>query len=113
MRQNTHQELNSQQFKMRLLAEGHMQRSRIDYFEIIAPVYSAKAITTILSISASEDYEPRSYDLEAAYLQALIDTPTFVKLPALHPTHPNATVQLNKNPYGLAVSGPNCNREIH
>ena len=107
-RQNTHQEPNSTKptgkvvstkwafritrtndgslkFKMRLVAKGYMQRRGVDYFETFAPVCSAKAITTILSIAASEDYELRSYDVGAAYLEAPI----------------------------LAVSGLNWNREIH
>ena len=52
-------------------------------------------------------------DNSAAYLEAPIDTITFVRLPDSHPTQPNDVVQLKKSLYGLASSGLNWNRTIH
>ena len=104
---------NTVKFKMRLVAKGFMQRPGIDFTDTFSPVCSAKSINTILSISASEDYELRSYDVGAAYLEAPIDTTTFIRLPASHPTLPNAIVQLRKSLYGLASSGLNWNKTIH
>ena len=72
-----------------------MQRKGIDYFDTFAPVCSSKSITTIRSVAASEDWDLRSYDVCAAYLEALIDTSIFISLP---PSHPNCVVQLNKPP---------------
>ena len=68
---------------MRLVTKGCMQRRGVDYFETFTPVCSAKA--TVLSIASSEDYELRSYDVGAAYLEAPMDAPTFHKLPPPHP----------------------------
>ena len=71
---------------MRLVAKGFMQRPGIDFTDTFIPVCSAKGINTILSISATEDYELRFYDVGAAYLEAPIDTTTFVRLPATQPS---------------------------
>ena len=83
---------NAVKFKMRLVAKGFMQRPGINFTDTFSPVCSAKWINTILSISATGDYELRSYDVRAAYIEAPIDTTTFVRLPDSHPTHPHAIV---------------------
>ena len=101
---------NSFKFKIRLVEKGYMQRPGVKFTESISSVCSTKAITTLLSISASEDIEFRTYDVGAAYLEAHIDTITLIKLPPSHPTLPNAIVQLKKSLYGLASSGLNWNK---
>ncbi len=68
-------------FKCRLIALGYRQKQGIDYNEIYSPVCKLKSILVVLSIAVQYGFKVVTLDFTSAFMNAEIDTETFISLP--------------------------------
>ena len=54
--------------KLRLVAQGFLQESEIDYEEIYSPVINTTAFRYLISLAVSQNLEMRLMDVVTAYL---------------------------------------------
>lgn len=98
-------------FKIRLVAQGFTEKYGVDYFETFAPTIATRSLHLLLHIAASEDRELRHIDVAGAYLESLVDTELYMRLPLDYTggTH-HVVVRLIKSIYGLKQSGELWNK---
>jgi hypothetical protein len=54
--------------KARLVAKGYVQRTRIDFEEVYAPVARLESVRLLLVVAAQEGWEVHHMDVESAFL---------------------------------------------
>jgi hypothetical protein len=88
-------------YKARLVVRGFSQVEGEDYDETFAPVAKFSSIRTLLTLSASLDWEIDQMDVETAFLLAPLKDEIYLKLPEGLGNHSGKIVKLNKSLYGL------------
>jgi hypothetical protein len=86
-------------FKARLVAKGYLEKYGLDYDEVYAPVAKYTSIRLQLAIAAEKEFKVFQDDVKAAYLNAPLDQPKWIRLPD------GKVVFLKKALYGLKESG--------
>jgi hypothetical protein len=98
--------LNNQKiFKARLVAGGYNQIYGINYFDISSPTLNIDIIRLLICYALNNDYQIHSLDINAAYLNAEIDTEVFINSPIGYKIGNNFILKLKKGLYGLKQSG--------
>ena len=95
---------NTCRYKVRLVACGYSQKYGIDYDDTFAPTAKFKSLTTVLSIAATNKWYMTGIDVENAFVEADIDRPIYMNLPAdayRNPDKSLLTVELKRSLYGL------------
>ena len=67
--------------KTRLVAKGYSQVEGVDYFETFAPTASTKSNRLIAAMACKLYLDLRHLDVDQAFIQAELDTKTFLRLP--------------------------------
>lgn len=97
-------------YKARLCAQGFSQIEGVDYHETYAPTGRLTTLRTMLSISATEDFEIQQMDAVGAFLNGIPDEVLYIRPPkgySCKTIGKNIVLQLNKSLYGLKQS-PRC-----
>ena len=68
-------------YKVRLVAQGFLQREGIDYNEIFAPVVDSTSISLLLAISNQEDWELEQMDVVTAFLHGRLEEEVYMTIP--------------------------------
>ena len=90
--------------KARLVAEGYSQVEEVDYFEPFAPTASTTSNRLIAAIACKIDWDLRHLGVDQAFIQAELDTETFLGLPPGCGEMSDKVILLNKALYGLKQS---------
>jgi hypothetical protein len=88
-------------YKSRLVALGCRQVEGIDFHETFAPVAKFTSIRTLLSLTASNDWELDQMDVKTAFLNGDLHEEVYITPPTSHRTNPDTVWKLNKSLYGL------------
>ena len=96
-------------FKARLVVQGHVQESGIDYGRSYAPVCRIGRIRTLLDIACEHGWPVWQMDVVVAFLQSFIDKDVFVEPAPGHDPRDSKTgevmvYKLQRSLYGLAQS---------
>ena len=68
-------------YKVRLVAQGFLQREGVDYNEIFAPVVDSTSISLLLAISNQEDWELEQMDVVTAFLHGRLEEEVYMTIP--------------------------------
>ena len=68
-------------YKARLVAKGYVQRHRIDYDEVFAPVARIETIRLIIALAASNRWEVHHLDVKTAILHGDLKEEVYVSQP--------------------------------
>ena len=96
-----------QSFKSRLVCLGYAQKEHLhfDPANLYSPVMSYDSFRTLLAIGTANNWEMRSADIEAAFLQGHMDKPVYLKHPlGKKKNGKDVSVLLKKSVYGLKQS---------
>ena len=96
-----------QSFKSRLVCLGYAQKEHLhfDPANLYSPVMSYDSFRTLLAIGTANNWEMRSADIEAAFLQEHMDKPVYLKHPLGKKKNGRVvSVLLKKCVYGLKQS---------
>jgi hypothetical protein len=88
-------------YKSRLVALGNRQVAGVDFHETFAPVAKFTSIRTLLSLTASHDWELDQMDVKTAFLNGDIHEEVYLTPPISHRAHSQSVWKLNKSLYGL------------
>lgn len=96
-------------FKVRLVVQGHVQESGIDYGRSYAPVCRIGSVRTLLAIACEHGWPVWQMDVAVAFLQSTIDKDVWVKpAPGQDVKDPSTgeimVYKLERSLYGLAQS---------
>jgi hypothetical protein len=80
--------------KARLVAQGFMQRSDIDFNETCSPVMNGITFRYLISITTQKHLSLQLMDVVTAYLYGLLDSDIYMKVPD-GISVPNANVGYN------------------
>jgi hypothetical protein len=68
-------------YKSRLVCQGFSQVEGVNYFNTFSPVAKASMVCMVFMLAAEHDLELNQIDIRAAYLNAEIDVPIYMKQP--------------------------------
>ena len=71
----------SYRFKSRVVSKGYMQIPGVDYTEKFSPVAQASSVRMVLAIVLWLHWRCELVDVEAAFLEGRLKTPTYIELP--------------------------------
>ena len=91
-------------YKSRLVCQGFSQVEGVDYFDTFSPVAKPAMVRMVFMMAAVYDLELDQIDVCAAYLNANIDVPIYMKQPKGY-EHGNMVCKLNKALYGTKQAG--------
>jgi len=91
-------------YRARLVAQGFTQMYGIDFQDTFAPVARLSSIRAVIALAASEDWELHQMDVKSAYLNSLIDTAVYMRLPPGH-DQKGKVARVKRGIYGLRQSG--------
>ena len=98
-----------ERFKARLVADGNRQVKFEDYFDTNSPVIRSKAVRILLAMSAVLGMHIELADVDTAYLNAMLEEDTYVRLPRGFETYDAEgrphVAHLKRALYGLHQSG--------
>jgi hypothetical protein len=100
-------------YKARLVAHGYRQIYGLDYWETYAPVSSASAIRTILTIAVSTGKIIHQMDIDTAFLNADLEEDIYMSAPDGIVLEPGKCLLLKKSLYGLKQSPRNFNKALN
>ena len=67
-------------YKVRLVAQGFLQKPGIDYKETYSPVMDAITFRYLISLTVSDKLDMRLMDVVTAYLYGDLDTDIYMKI---------------------------------
>ena len=70
-----------EKYKVRLVAQGFLQREGVDYNEVFAPVVDNTSISLLLALSNQEDWELEQMDVVTAFLHGRLDKEVYMTIP--------------------------------
>nr|GEW86074.1 hypothetical protein [Tanacetum cinerariifolium] len=87
----------------RLVAQGHRQEERIDYYEVFAHVARIKAIRIFLAFALFMEFIVYQMDVKSAFLYSTVEEEVYVCQPPgfIDPQFPNKVYKVEKALYGL------------
>jgi len=90
--------------KVRLVVMGNLDR--VSYEDTYAATISAEMVRLILTISVENDWEYHTLDVKAAFLNAKLETPRYMRpVPGMeHLLGPDQIFRVSKALYGLKIS---------
>nr|GEU90368.1 ribonuclease H-like domain, reverse transcriptase, RNA-dependent DNA polymerase [Tanacetum cinerariifolium] len=96
--------------KARLVAQGHIQKERIDYNEVFALVARIEAIRIFLAFASFMRFIVYQMDVKSAFLYDTIEEEVYVSQPHgfLDPQFPNKVYKVEKALYGLHQAPRAC-----
>ena len=104
------------EFKARWVAKGYSQKPGVDYLETYAPVAKMSSIRTLLSLSASNDWELVNMDVNSAFLNSHVTEEMYVIQPEgfeeSGPGGVKLVCRMQKCLYGLKQAPRNWNAVI-
>jgi len=68
-------------YKVRLVAKGFLQKARIDYGEVYAPVARIETIRLVVSIAIQHNWPLYQLDVKAAFLNGKLEEEVYVVQP--------------------------------
>ena len=68
-------------YKVRLVAQGFLQREGIDYNEVFAPVVDSTSISLLLAIGNQKDWELEQMDVVTAFLHGRLEEEVYMTIP--------------------------------
>lgn len=68
-------------FKARLVAKGYVQRHRVNYDKVFAPVARIETIRLVIAIAASNGWEIHHLDAKTAFLHGEVEEDVYVTQP--------------------------------
>ena len=93
-------------FKARITAGGHRQKKGIDYDETYAPVVQFTTLRILLTVASARNWHARHIDYEAAYLNAPLHHPVYMRqIKGCEIGPPGSVLAVEKALYGLCQSG--------
>jgi hypothetical protein len=87
-----------------LVCQGFSQVEGVDYFDTFSPVAKSAMVCMVFMLAAVHDLELDQIDVWAAYLNAGIDIPIYMKQPKGYKTG-DLVCKLNKALYGTKQAG--------
>jgi hypothetical protein len=91
-------------YKSRLVCQGYSQVEGIDYFNTFSPVAKPTMVRIVFMVAAIYDMELDQIDVRAAYLNADMDVPIYMRQPKGYEKG-NLVCKLNKALYGTKQAG--------
>jgi hypothetical protein len=90
-------------YKTRLVAKGFKQRYSIDYEDMFSPVVKAVTIRAILSITVTNGWSMRKFDVQNAFLHENLEEEVYMQQPSGYEikSHSSFVCKLDKAIYGL------------
>jgi hypothetical protein len=68
-----------ERYKARLVAKGYVQRVRIDFDEVFAPVAHLESVRMMLVLAAHEHWEVCHMDVKSAFLNGTLKEVVYVQ----------------------------------
>jgi hypothetical protein len=92
-----------QRHKARLVAKGYLQRARIDFDEVFAPVAHLESVRVMLALAAHEHWEVHHMDVKSAFLNGMLKEEVYVQQPSgfIIADTEHKVLRLHKALYGL------------
>lgn len=89
--------------KARLVAKGYVQRQRVDFDEVFAPVARMDTVGLLIALAARENWEVHHMDVKSAFLNGELEEEVFVAQPPgfEEKSGVNKVLKLKKALYGL------------
>ncbi|MBW0542359.1 hypothetical protein O181_082074 [Austropuccinia psidii MF-1] len=87
-------------FKARLVAQGFRQIHGINFKETFAPTPTFTSLRLLFSIALRKGWKVRTFDVNVAFLNSLIDRPVYIWPPQGLKLAPNSVLKLKKALYG-------------
>ena len=102
-------------YKARLVVKGFMQKYGIDYNETYAPVMKYDSLRLLLAIATSLDLEIKQFDVDNAFLNALLNEDIYMQQPEgyVNLKFSNAVLKLLKSLYGLKQAPYEWNDDVN
>ena len=91
-------------YKSRLVCQGFSQVEGVDYFDTFSPVAKPTMVRMVFMLAAVHDLELDQIDVRAAYLNADIDVPIYMRQPKGYEKG-DLVCRLNKALYGTKQAG--------
>ncbi|GJU77038.1 ribonuclease H-like domain, reverse transcriptase, RNA-dependent DNA polymerase [Tanacetum coccineum] len=89
--------------KARLIAKGYVQKPRVDFDEVFAPVARIETIRILLALASSHGWKVHHLDVKSAFLHGRLEEEVYVTQPEgyVKANHPAKVYKLSKALYGL------------
>jgi hypothetical protein len=71
-------------YKARLIAKGYVQRQRVDYEEVFAPVARLETVRLLLALAAQEEWKVHHMDVKSAFLNGDLTEEVYVEQPIVY-----------------------------
>jgi hypothetical protein len=90
-------------YKARLVAKGYVQRVRIDFNEVFAPVAHLESVCMMLALTAHEHWEVHHMDVKSAFLNGTLKEVVYMQQPLrfIVADAEQRVLRLHKALYGL------------
>lgn len=98
-----------ERFKLRIIAQGFVQKEGVDYKEVFAPVANPKSIRIIPALAAKYDLELDQMDVSTAYLNGELEEVLYLSPPEGIAIPDGYCWKLNRALYGLKQAGRTWN----
>ncbi|GAA5824654.1 hypothetical protein JCM3770_003672, partial [Rhodotorula araucariae] len=101
--------------KVRLVAQGFLQRPGVDFRETFAPVAKFTSIRVLLALAARGKMHIHQADVDKAYLHGKLDKELYMRIPEGidDPALAGKVLKLDRALYGLKQAGRVWNHRIH
>jgi hypothetical protein len=101
--------------KARLVAKGYVQRPRIDFDEVFAPVVRLDSVRLLLAMAAQFQWEVHHMDVKTAFLNGELGEEVYVCQPPgfIDGANSSKVMRLHRALYGLRQAPRAWNKKLH
>ena len=103
---------NVEQYKLRIMACGFMQKEGVDYQEVFTPVANLDSVQTFIVLDAKHDLELDQMDVSTAYLNGELQEELYMSPPTGVPIQPGYCWKIRRSLYGLKQAGQTWNKTL-
>jgi len=103
---------NITRYKIRIVAQGFVQKEGVDYQEVFAPVANLESIRIIMALAAKYNLELDQMDVTAAYLNGELVEELYMMPPDGVKIKPGHCWRLRRSLYGLKRAGRTWNKRL-
>ncbi|CAI7790962.1 unnamed protein product [Closterium sp. NIES-53] len=94
-----------ERYKSRLVAKGYLQKEKVEYKELLAPVVKQRTLRTLLAGAAIKGWRVKQMDVTTAFLNGVLEEEIFMAQPEGFDDGSGRVLKLKKALYGLKLRG--------